>query len=132
MGYKPYQTRTKEYPFSEIFKVKQLKHNDCFCLTVSSNKYLTLISTGFIEKKINRYSKKLVSCSKLLSVKVQFGQYYAFNISVLRSYSCSNEEVGEREKGRDLTQSYDKSPYTNRNVIQIQRGQTGANKDTCS
>ena len=22
----------------------------------------------------------------------------------------------EREKGRDLTQSYDKSPYTNRNV----------------
>ena len=24
--------------------------------------------------------------------------------------------MNEREKGRDLTQSYDKSPYTNRNV----------------
>ena len=24
--------------------------------------------------------------------------------------------LGVREKGRDLTQSYDKSPYTNRNV----------------
>ena len=25
-------------------------------------------------------------------------------------------KIAERQKGRDLTQSYDKSPYTNKNV----------------
>ena len=37
------------------------------------------------------------------------------NVNVL-SFSNLGQRQRSREKGRDLTQSYDKSPYTNRNV----------------
>ena len=44
----------------------------------------------------------------------------------------------EREKGRDLTQSYDKSPYTNRNVKRakwtnelIKEGRTNERASEC-
>ena len=39
------------------------------------------------------------------------------SLTPLRTPVTSDIELGEaREIGRDLTQSYDKSPYTNRNV----------------
>ena len=39
---------------------------------------------------------------------------------IRQSWLCSaNLEASSREKGRDLTQSYDKSPYTHRKIPKI-------------
>ena len=44
-------------------------------------------------------------------------------IKVVRRLALRNLETSFlREKGRDLTQSYDKSPYTNRNVKRAKSG----------
>ena len=45
------------------------------------------------------------------------GKYLITKVSANKYYQLDVIEIpAEREKGRDLTKSYDKSPYTNRNV----------------
>ena len=59
-------------------------------------------------KIIDRHVDQVQKCN-ILQVSVKF----YFN-------GCKNWIPVLREKGRDLTQSYDKNPYTNRNVKKAQ------------
>ena len=88
-----------------IISVIQFKHfnvhYNCCSFVICSNTLAYILSN-----KRNAPNRKL-------NHKLRYTVKVLMNIDVRYKYDKTFES---REKGRDLTQSYDKSPYTNRNV----------------
>ena len=95
-----------------MYKLKCLHTANVSSTIVNDYLYIPSFTKTFLYAAITENEKK----THYLDDKANNATWTTIHVKVQLSFIFIIKEI-LKEKGRDLTQSYDKSPYTNRNVI---------------